>query len=137
MEVMKVVRIDDIIQNLKRYFKERKEVELAYIFGSTVSGKTNALSDIDIAILIDRKQVKEALYPYGYKAHTIADLMKLLKTNRVDLVILNEVPLLLKHRVLYTGKIIYSKSEEIRIQFQVECINRYNNLKHLFINRRI
>ena len=83
---MKVVNIDYIIQNLRRYFKEKKEVELSYIFGSTVSGKDNALSDIDIAILIDRKQLKEALYPYGYKAHIIADLMKLLRTNKVDLV---------------------------------------------------
>lgn len=128
---MKVVSIDDIIRNLRKYFKEKKEVDLAYIFGSTVSGKTNALSDIDIAILIDKKQIKETLYPYGYKAHIIADLMKLLKTNRVDLVILNEAPLLLKHRVLYTGKLIYSKNESLRIQFQVECIDRYNDFKHL------
>ena len=57
--------------------------------------------------------------------------MKLLKTNKVDLVILNEAPPLLKHRVLYTGKLVYFKNEETRIQFQVECIDNYNDFKYL------
>ena len=128
---MGVADIGHIIQSLRRYFEEKKEVELSYIFGSTVSGKANALSDIDIAVLIDRKQIEKELYPYGYKAHIIADLMKLLKTNKVDLVILNEAPPLLKHRVLYTGKLVYSNNEEKRIQFQVECIDKYNDFKYL------
>jgi len=136
---MKVVNIDYIIQSLRKYFRERKEIELVYLFGSTVSGKTNALSDIDIALLIDEKQLKEEFYPYGYKAHIIADLMKLLKTNRIDLVILNEASVLLQHRVLYTGKLIYVKNEEKRIQFQVKCIDKYNDFKYLInhINGRI
>ena len=128
---MKIININYIVQDLKEYFKKRKEVELIYVFGSTVSGKANALSDIDIAMLIDRKQLREELYPYGYKAHIITDLMKLLKTNSIDLVILNEAPSLLKHRVLYTGKLIYSKNEGKRIRFQMETINKYNDFKYL------
>ncbi|GCC09994.1 nucleotidyltransferase domain protein [archaeon] len=117
---MQAVDINQIAQSLKKYFRGNKEIEAAYIFGSTMLGKTNALSDIDIAILIDRKKLEERLYPYGYKAYIITDLMKLLRTNRVDLVILNEAPPLLRHRVLYTGKLIYSENEKRRIQFQVE-----------------
>lgn len=128
---MKITDINYIIESLKKYFEERREIELAYIFGSIASSKVNALSDIDIAILIDESQIKQSLYPYGYKAHVIADLMKLLKTNKVDLVILNQASPLLKHRVLYTGRLIYSRSERKRIQFQIECIDKYNDFKYL------
>lgn len=52
------------------------------------------------------------MYRYGYKAEVLSDLIKLLKTNNVDLVILNEADILLRHRVLYFGKLIYSKNEK-------------------------
>ena len=128
---MKIINISYTTQSLRNYFKEREEIKLVYLFGSTVSGRVTALSDIDIAILIDKNQVKEEFYPYGYKAHIIADLMKLLKTNKIDLVILNGTSPLLRHRVLYTGKLVYAKSEEERIKFQIESINKYNDFKYL------
>ena len=52
------------------------------------------------------------MYRYGYKAEVLSDLIKLLKTNNVDLVILNEADILLRHRVSYFSKLIYSKNEK-------------------------
>ncbi len=123
--------IDEIKNNLNKYFQKHPEVEVAYIFGSVAQGKTNALSDVDIAIIIDSQQINEEAYSYGYRAEIQTDLIKLLKTNNIDLVILNEANTLLKHRVLYFGRIIYSKNEKKRIEFQTDTINKYNDYKQL------
>jgi len=127
-----VRNINEIQKILKEYFKTHPEVEVAYVFGSLSQGKINPLSDIDIALLIDRNKIKEETYPYGYKAEILADLVQLLKTNNVDLVLLNEANPLLRHRILYFGKVIYSRDERKRIKFQIDTINKYNDYKYLF-----
>ena len=131
MENIKGKTIDEIKGILKKYFQKHTEIEVAYIFGSVTQGRTSSLSDIDIAVITDSQQIKEETYRYGYKAEILTDLIKLLKSNDVDLVILNEVNTLLKHRVLYFGKLIYSKNERKRIAFQTDTINKYNDYKQL------
>ena len=124
-------KIDIIEEILKEYFKGRDEILFAYIFGSLATRTSNKLSDIDIAIFIDVKKINEKDYRYGYQAEILTDLMQRLKTNKVDLVILNSAPVLLKHRVIYFGKLIYSIDERERVKFQVDTINRYTDYKML------
>ncbi len=119
-------------QILSSYLQKKPEVKLVYLFGSQVSGLTNRLSDIDVAILVD-KMPEGPSYPYGYKAKICSDLMELLKTNRIDLVILNDAPSLLKHRVVSSGHLIYAFNETCRVQFQEDAIRRYLDLKPLLM----
>jgi hypothetical protein len=126
---MKDKSFESIKKTLADYFARHTEVEVAYIFGSVAQGKSSALSDIDIAILVDKQQVNENAYRYGYKAEITTDLISLLKTNAVDLVILNDANTLLRHRVLYHGKLIYSKNEKKRIEFETSTIDRYIDFK--------
>jgi len=128
---MKKTTLDKIKTMLADFFQRQAEIEIAYIFGSIARGTESALSDIDIAILIDDQQINEDKFRYGYKAEILADLMKILKTNNVDLVILNEANTLLRHRVLYHGRLIYSKNEKKRIEFQTNTIDKYIDFKEL------
>ena len=128
---MQQATFDKIKMILADYFQRQAEIEVAYIFGSMARGTESALSDIDVAILIDDQQINEDKFRYGYKAEILADLMKILKTNNVDLVILNEANTLLRHRVLYHGKLIYSKNEKKRIEFQTNTIDKYIDFKEL------
>jgi hypothetical protein len=128
---MKKTTLDNIKTMLADFFQRQAEIEIAYIFGSIARGTESALSDIDIAILIDDQQINEDKFRYGYKAEILADLMKILKKNNVDLVILNEANTLLRHRVLYHGKLIYSKNEKKRIEFQTNTIDKYIDFKEL------
>ena len=128
---IKEIAIDEIKKTLNGYLQKHPEIEVTYIFGSLAQGKTNVLSDIDIAIITDSQQINNKTYRFGYKAEILTDLIKLLKTNDIDLVILNEANTLLKHRVLHHGKLIYSKNEKKRINFQIDTINKYNNFKQL------
>lgn len=123
--------VNEIQEILREYFEKRPEIEVAYVFGSTAQERTNTLSDVDLAIILGSQRVNEKSYRYGYKAEILADLIKLLKTNNVDLVILDEVSPLLRQRVLYFGKLIYSKNEQKRIQFQTDTVNKYNDFRQL------
>ncbi|MCG2712884.1 MAG: nucleotidyltransferase domain-containing protein, partial [Candidatus Omnitrophica bacterium] len=69
----------------------------------------------------------------GYKAELITELIKVLRTNNVDLVILNTVPVLLKHKVLVGGKLLVCRDDSERIRFQVKSLNEYSDLKFLFL----
>ena len=120
-----------IADKLQKYFRKKSEIEAAYLFGSQASGKTTPLSDIDVAVLINRQIIDEKEYPYGYKAHILADLMALLKENKVDLVILNDASILLRHRIIYHGKLVYCADDRKRIDFQVKTIDKYNTYKNL------
>lgn len=115
---------------LKSFFSARPEVQLAYLFGSQATGKANRLSDVDVAVLTDPSQVKKNL-PYGYKAEIATDLMKLLKTDRVDVVLLNEAPPFLRHQVLKTGKSLRARDPSMRIQFETETLTRFLDVKPL------
>jgi hypothetical protein len=125
------INLTTVKKKLLRYFKKHKEVLFAYIFGSQITKKTNKFSDIDIAIFIDKIKINDELYRYGYQAETLTDIMNLLGTNKVDLVILNDVKPLFKHRVIYFGELIHSINEKERINFQVDTINKYMDYKML------
>jgi predicted nucleotidyltransferase len=128
---MKAENLEKNKECLIHYLEKHPEIEVAYIFGSVAQGKITPLSDIDIAILIDNQQIDENAYRYGYKAEILSDFIKLLKTNTIDLVILNEANTLLRHRVLYSGKILHSKNEKKRIVFQTTTISKYNDFQQL------
>lgn len=124
-------KIDLIAQKLIEYLKDRREILFAYIFGSTAAKTAHKFSDIDIAIFINENMIDENDYRYGYQSEILTDLMHQLKTDKVDLVILNSAKALLRHRVIYFGKLIYSKDEKTRVKFQVDTINRYMEYKSL------
>lgn len=116
-----------IKRKLTPYFAQRSEILLAYLFGSAARGRTNKLSDIDIALLVDEKKFQklDAKEPYGYKAAVIADLMGLLHKNEIDLVLLHEAPPLLANEVISDGRLLFCRDEDLRITFEVTVKQRY------------
>lgn len=75
-----------------------ENVLLAYLFGSTVKGLRQPISDIDIAVLLKDDSLES-------QAGLIAKLAKALRMpeDKVDLVDLGRAPLHLKYRVLREG----------------------------------
>ena len=45
--------LEQLEQSLREFFSKIEAVIVAYLFGSTVRGEANCLSDIDIAVLFD------------------------------------------------------------------------------------
>ena len=121
---------EDLIKEIKSLLLPRKEIVLAYLHGSTAKGTSRPYSDVDIAVLLDENiSVEEG--PYGYHAELLAILMKALRTNRIELTILNDAPPFLKFQVIRYGRGILIRSEAKRIDFHVKTIAKYNDVKRL------
>ncbi len=120
----------EIIEQLERFLEKREEIQFAILFGSIAKGTSNKLSDVDIAVML-APDFKDSS-PYGYQATLTADLMQELKRNDVDVVILNEAPILLKYEIMRYGDFIHIRDKQARIQFQVDTLNQYEDFKHLY-----
>ncbi|MDZ7261490.1 MAG: nucleotidyltransferase domain-containing protein [candidate division KSB1 bacterium] len=118
-----------IESRLKGYFTKRPEVLFAYLFGSQAKGRSHRFSDIDVAIFVDYNLCQPQ--NFGYEAYVIADLMQVLKTNDVDLVILNEASPLLSHQVIKYGRLVFSRDEARRIHFVVESFKKYGDTQKM------
>lgn len=118
-----VISIKEIGAILNCALQKRDEVRVVYLFGSQARGTVANSSDIDIGVLLNEDFVKESVY--GYRADLTAELISLLRTDKVDLVVLNHAPPLLAHRVLRDGIVLHCKDESERIAFEVKMLNRF------------
>ena len=119
-----------LIEKLKALLEPKSEIAAAYLYGSFAKGAAGRLSDVDVAVLLDESVfLKE--FPFGYKAELLADVMKALRTNSVDLVVANNAPPFLRFQITRYGRLIFSRSEVLRIEFQVKSVADYNDIKHL------
>ncbi len=112
-----------IQRTVRRRLESRSEVLAAYIFGSVVTGRARPDSDVDIAVLVSEKVMRKD--PWDYRMRLAADLMGELQRDDVDLVLLNQAPPLLAHRILSKGKLILERSPSARVRFQVRTVNQY------------
>jgi len=116
-------KMEEIGRALRKY---SSSLVTAYLFGSCVKGKIGPLSDIDIAILISREN--EDCY---LETKVLIDLMAILKTERIDLINLNDAPLHIQYGVLKNKKVIFSSDDLKRIEFETRIIMDYLDFKHV------
>ncbi len=120
---------EQVRSKLLTLFSKRKEIVFAYLFGSVAGGKAGKLSDIDIAVYLD-PELRPDAGGYGYQSELIVELQSILKS-KVDLVVLNEVPTVLKFQVLKSGSLIYCAFEQERRKFHENTLKKYLDLKPL------
>jgi len=114
-------------KELTEYFSSKDSIILAYLFGSIVRGDTGKLSDVDIGVLLDEKLSKKDRFDLELKL--ISEIAILIKKNKIDLVVLNEAPLLLAYNVIKNGIIL--KSNEIeRVKFETKTLSMYMDEKY-------
>ncbi|WP_096203812.1 type VII toxin-antitoxin system MntA family adenylyltransferase antitoxin [Candidatus Methanoperedens nitratireducens] len=114
-------------KELTEYFSSKDSVILAYLFGSTVRGDTGRLSDVDIGVLLDEKLSKKDRF--DLELILISEIAILIKKNKIDLVVLNEAPLLLTYNIIKDGIIL--KSNEIeRVKFETKTLSMYMDEKY-------
>ena len=114
-------------KELTEYFSSKDNVILAYLFGSTVRGDAGRLSDFDIGVLLDEKIPKKDRFDLELKL--ISDIAILIKKNKIDLIILNEAPLLLEYNIIKSGIILKSDEAE-RVKFETKVLSMYLDEKY-------
>lgn len=119
------------LEKMVRVFKKRREILFVYLFGSHARKQVMPLSDIDIGIFVDKEAIKGKKFPYSYEAQLASELGPILKTEQIDLVLLNDAPILLKHRCMTEGKLLYCRDEISHAMFRVRTLHEYLDTKPL------
>lgn len=101
------------LQQAAAFLSADPHVKFVYLFGGLARERRNPLSDVDIAIYLaeasDRTQAKLDL---------LGGLMKILGTDEVDLVILNDAPLSLRGRIVSGRKVLVDRDPFLRHGFE-------------------
>ena len=113
----------ELAERITNVLSARREILEAYLFGSHARGEGHAHSDVDIAVFIDEEPAEPGLF--GYQSELTATLMSALGTNSVDVVILNDAPPLLYHRVLRDGQRLLSRNLKATTVREGRALSRY------------
>jgi len=119
------------LAELRKAMKKFKEVRAVYLFGSTASGKTGPLSDIDIAVLANKDV--DRIERSNLRLKLIAELTDIFKSDKIDLIILNDAPVQLTFEIISKGKLIFGRRGEIA-EFEARASSYYHDMKY-YIDR--
>lgn len=98
-------------------------VVFCYLFGSHGRGNPGPASDYDIALYLD-PAVKSSKY-FDRKLDIMGVFNSLLRTDHLDIVILNEAPNLLAMSVIQEGKILMDRDRSMRVDFETKVSMQY------------
>ncbi len=106
---------------------EDKDVVALYAFGSLADGNLKPLSDLDFGILLSDSLDKQERFK---KSIDLIDTFnESLKTDEIDMVILNDAPLRFAYHILKTGKLLHCRDKNQLIDFVEKTIKLYLDFK--------
>lgn len=117
---------NEILEGLKGLFQQGG-ISVAYLFGSYARNEAKTTSDIDIAILLER--VGKELYSSYQKL--MLGVREVLRSERFDLLLLNDAPPTLKFTIITQGYPIYFRDEEALNKFEMDTIRRFQDTAYL------
>lgn len=115
----------DLVAKSKDFLMAERKVKFAYLFGSMANNSAGPLSDLDIAVYLDGR-----LNCFTAKLHLMESLAKKLASERFDLVILNQAPVVLQFEVIKHGKIL-KEDKPRRITFETRVLREYLDYDYL------
>jgi hypothetical protein len=105
------------------------QVLLAYFYGSFL--RYDTYQDIDIALLLSGTMEPYALFKRQMQiAGEIEDLLS--PPVPCDVRVLNSAPVEFQYEVIRTGRIVFCRNEEQKIDYETDMMRRYLDLKYLF-----
>lgn len=105
------------LAGLEHVFRARG-VRLAYLFGSLARG--GAGDDVDLAVLMGQES---ALELFG-------DLVRVLGTDRIDVVDLKQASPLLRFHVVKSGVLLFRQSVAAENDFELAAIREYRDTRY-------
>lgn len=115
------------VESIIKVLENERDILFAYLFGSYAKGTQNEKSDIDIAVYLIDEEILEK-YPL-YTSRLAIRIENILDKKKVDVRILNGSTLRFRNQVLMHGKLLFSKDEKKRIEFETSSLAKYYDFK--------
>ena len=113
------------IQLLKKYFRQRPDVVMAFIFGSQAKRRVHTRSDWDVAVYFKPKEYLELETERNFlnENKIWSDLIDILKTDDLDFLVLNRAASDLVYSILRDG--LPLKIKDRRLYLELFCKSSY------------
>ena len=118
------MNVDRLMKDVKRVLEKQEEVSAAYLYGSTARGSSDGKSDVDVGLLLKESFKADPLYEAR-----VSSRLDAVVGGEMEARILNDKSTVFLHQVLKYGKIIYSKDDRQRIDFEVRTYSKYLDAK--------
>ncbi|MCX6030231.1 MAG: nucleotidyltransferase domain-containing protein [Chloroflexi bacterium] len=123
---------------LVAFLATQPDIVAAYLFGSMAQGRAAAHSDVDIAVLLNRIPdgvvCDGEILPTGAADRRLALMAEFRRfaDREVDVVILNEAPIILQNQVLRYGRRLIESDRRARVDYEVRAGQIYADLKPMY-----
>ena len=113
---------NEIFQKVCDFIVKRINPDFLIVFGSYAKGNTHGESDLDVAFF--REDYSFTSFELFQTAQELADIIKI----EVDLIDLKEASTVFATQIYSTGKVIYSKNEQLRMELHMRTYSMYTKL---------
>lgn len=116
-----MLEFNTVESRLREIFSANPDIIFALLFGSSVTGNTTELSDLDLAVYVRDPRT----FSFYDKLGLHGECCRVLHRNDIDLIVLNQTEnIILLDEVMRNGKIIYSIDDETVDNFSVKTLHR-------------
>ena len=116
-------RKDALASNFSEFLSQEENVLFAYLYGSFLEERP--FGDVDVAAYVDPARFRNPDQIFGYGISLAAKIDLAFSGVTVDLRLLNAAPMPFRFNVITTGRVLYSRSEKERIDFEVRTRSLY------------
>ncbi len=110
-------------ERLGQWLREEPDVVAGYLHGSQARGTAGPLSDVDLAVWLGPSL--DSARRFDRQLELMGRAASLLRTDEVQLVVLNDASPLLQHRVLRDGIVLADPDPGQRVRLETDAIIRY------------
>jgi predicted nucleotidyltransferase len=126
--------IEERLGSLGQALERCPSLVFAYLFGGAVASPIKPLSDVDVAVYLD-----ESVDPVEGRLEAIGAVTAHLRTDEVDVVVLNTAPTALMGRILQTRRVIADRDPFRRHRFESLALREFFDFRlfeHRLLARR-
>lgn len=107
--------------------EKHEDIAVGLIFGSRARGDEGVHSDVDVAVLHNLSSAEMDFLKRGLVIE--AELCLALRTDKVDLIVLNTAPLALAYNAIKDGEVVFVRDEMFYCDFIERTVTNYLDFK--------
>lgn len=116
------------IPKLTNKISQDKEIMALFTFGSLAGGELNPLSDLDFGVLVSNKLDQKKRF--DKHLDLIGIFNKVLGTDEVDLILMNDAPMRFSYTIIRSGKLLYCADLSVLTEFVEKTIKLFLDFKY-------